>query len=414
MKITRLQNPFVRIAVLMGAALCLQIAQAQRSVALMEGGVPVPPSGLDGRPLPEQATILETAEIPSIRVVVMGEGLVYPWALEFLPDGSLLVTERTGNLRIVRNGVLDPEPVPGGPEAVFRGPSGFPGSIHGYMDIALHPDFDDNGYIYLTYSKPSESERPAVALARGRWDGSGLTEVEDLFIPEGARGSSRIAFGHDGTIFMTADGDDADVQNPNAYAGKVLRLNDDGSVPSDNPFVGIEDHKPEIYSLGHRTTLSLAVHPVTGDVWQAEHGPNGGDELNIIHPGVNYGWPIVSFGRDYTGPWHAETPGHEGFAIPLAYWMPSIAPSGLLIYTGDALAAWKGDVFVGSMRTGQIPGTGHIDRIVFNENLQELRRESLIMELRQRIRDIEQGPDGLLYLAVDAEQGAIFRIEPAG
>ena len=414
MKISHALNPlpFTRFVALIVPLLCLPPAFAQRPVALAENDTPVSPLGLANRPLPDGAMEFATAEEKNIRAVVIGEGLIYPWALEFLPDGSLLVTERTGNLRIIRDGILDPEPVPGGPDAVFRGNSGEPGSVHGYMDIALHPQFADNGYIYLTYSKPMGEGSPALALARGRWTGEALTDVTDIFMPEGIEGASRIAFGHDGTLFMTTGGNDP--QDPDTYGGKVLRLNDDGSVPSDNPFVGREGHKPEVYSLGHRTSLSLAVHPQTGDVWQTENGQNGGDELNLIRPGVNYGWPIVSYGRDYTGPWHSEGgANHEDFEPPLVFWMPSVAPSGLLFYTGDAFANWKGDIFVGALRTGQIPGTGHIERIVLNERLEEMRRESLLVELRQRIRDIGQGPDGLLYMAVDAEQGAILRIEPA-
>lgn len=413
----RISKPLLylrQLAILILAPCCLLTAHAQRSVPLMENGVPVPPSGLDAYPLPDKPMIYRTAEEERIRAVVMGEGLTYPWALAFLPDGTLLVTERTGELRILRDSVLDPRPIPGGPEAVFRGRSGVGGSIHGYMDIAVHPDFENNGYVFLTYSKPTGEDRPVTALARGRWDGRELADVEDIFVAEGTFGASRIAFGHDGSLFMTTNGTNPEgPQDPTAFAGKVLRLNDDGSVPSDNPFVGREGYRPEIYSLGHRTALALAVHPVTGDLWQSENASNGGDEINIIRPGANYGWPIVSYGRDYTGPWHAGRAGHEGFEPPIVIWIPSVSPSGLLFYTGDALPNWTGDVFVGSLRTGQIPGTGHIERIVLNENLEELRRESLLTDLRQRIRDIAQGPDGLIYLTVDAEEGAIIRIEPA-
>src|SRR5690606_27805342 len=204
-------------------------------------------------------------------------------------------------------------------------------------------------------------------------------------------------------------------QDPQNYGGKVLRLNDDGSVPNDNPFVNREGYKPEIYSLGHRNALGLTVHPGTGDVWQSENGPNGGDELNIIRAGANYGWPLVSLGRTYPGPWQSDRniPTHEGFEAPAVYWTPAIAVSGLTFYTGDALSKWAGDLFVGGMRTGEIPGTGRLDRILFNESMEELRRESLLVELHQRIRDVAQGPDGLLYVLTDEDEGAVLRIEPA-
>jgi glucose/arabinose dehydrogenase len=264
--------------------------------------------------------------------------------------------------------------------------------------------------VYFTYSKPA-GDRSNNALARGRWDGKALTDVRDIFVPQPGNGAARIVFGRDGTIFMTNGGNQP--QDTNNHGGKLLRIRDDGTVPPDNPFVGKPGYKPEIYTIGHRTSIGLAVHPVTGDIWQNENGPNGGDEINIIRAGRNYGWPLVSFGRTYQGPWQAERPTHEGFEQPVMFWMPSIAISGMAFYTGNKLPKWKGDVFVGSLRTGEIPGTGHLERVLFNENMQELRRESLLTELRQRIRDVRQGPDELLYVLTDAEDGAILRIEPA-
>jgi glucose/arabinose dehydrogenase len=197
------------------------------------------------------------------------------------------------------------------------------------------------------------------------------------------------------------------------HSGKTLRLNDDGSVPSDNPFVGREGFLPEVYTLGHRSSLGLAVHPGTGDIWQSENGPNGGDELNVIRAGLNYGWPIVSFGRTYQGPWQAKIPTHENYEPPIVYWMPAIAVAGLEFYTGDALSAWTGDIFVAGLRYGEIPGTGQLHRILVNESLEELRREVLLADLRQRMRDVAQGPDGLLYVLTDENEGAVLRIEPA-
>ncbi len=280
------------------------------------------------------------------------------------------------------------------------------------MDVVLHPQFAENRFVYLSYTKPLDEKRQTVAIARGRWDGRALTEVKDVFVADAGTGTaSRLAFGRDNTIYMTTSGNAS--QDPNSQAGKVLRLRDDGSIPPDNPFVGRAGHKPEVYTLGHRSALGLAMHPGTGVMWQNENGPNGGDEINVLKPGANYGWPVVSYGRTYTGPWQNAKLSHESFEQPLVLWIPSIAVSGMTFYTGDRLPKWKGDVFVGSLRTGEIPGTGHIERILFNEKMEELRRESLLGELRQRIRDVRQGPDGLLYVLTDEKQGALLRIEPA-
>jgi glucose/arabinose dehydrogenase len=342
--------------------------------------------------------------------VAVTRGLEAPFSIAFLPDGGMLVTERAGRLRIIRNGVLDPTPVAGGPASYWAVESGLPGAVHGYMDVVLHPRFAENRFVYLTYTKPLDERRRVIALARGRWDGRALTEMRDIYVTDGG-GAARLAFGRDGTLFMSTTGNNP--QDGNTLGGKVLRLRDDGSIPPDNPFVGRAGYKPEVYTLGHRGTLGLAMHPGTGEMWQNENGPNGGDEINVLKPGANYGWPIVSYGRTYQGPWQSERPKHEDFEPPVVYWMPAIAVSGMAFYTGDRFPKWKGDVFVGSLRTGEVPGTGHLERILFNENMQELRRESLLVELRQRIRDVRQGPDGLLYVLTDEKQGALLRIEPA-
>lgn len=399
------------VSVLACSALGASAASAQQAVPFRMG-IPVAPEGLADRPLPEGPMEFATAEGQDIRVVVVTKALEYPYSLAFLPDGDLLVTERAGRLRIIRDGRLDPEPVPGGPDSFWAGQSGLPGAVHGYMNLALHPQFDDNGWIYLSYTKPLDDDRTTVAVARGRWTGTALAEVEDVFELEQGGGPTPIAFGHDGTLFVATSGGNA--QDPTSHGGKVLRINDDGSIPSDNPFVGREGYKPEIYTLGHRNGLGLAVHPQTGDVWQTENGPNGGDEINVIRPGRNYGWPIVSLGRTYQGPWQSEheRPTHDNFEPPIVYWMPAIAVSGIAFYTGEALPQWNGDVFVGGLRYGEIPGTGRLDRILFNEQMQELRRESLLVPLRQRIRDVAQGPDDLLYVLTDEDEGAVLQIGP--
>jgi glucose/arabinose dehydrogenase len=388
------------------------VAVAQQSVPFAEG-VPVAPTGLTGKSLGDGPFLYPTAEQQDIRVTVLTRGLEYPYSLAFLPGGELLVTERRGQLRIIRDGVLDPKPVGGGPASVFKGKSGRLGAMHGYMALAVHPRFEENHWIYFSYSKPLDAERAVTAVARARFEGGRLSDVRDVFTGEDHYGATAIAMTPDAMLWIATSGDDA--QNPKSYVGKVLRLRDDGTVPKDNPFIGKEGYRPEIYSLGHRSSLGLTVHPATNEVWLSEMGPNGGDEINLIKAGRNYGWPLVSLGRSYTGEWQAEggKPTHEGYEYPYVYWTPAISVSGVTFYTGDKLPRWKGDLFVGGLRAGEIPGTGRLERVLFNEKMEELRRESLLVDLRQRIRDVKQGPDGLLYVATDEEQGAILRIEPA-
>jgi len=368
------------------------------------------PIGVEVPPLGSGPWVFDTAEQHKIRVNVVTKGLSHPWALAFFPDGDMLVTERPGRLRIVRRGALDPQPISGVPQVRTDGNGGL-------MDVALHPRFADNQFVYLTYTKPVGNGMGAPALARGRLVGSALTDVRDLLVTEAYEGNSglngRVAFGRDGKVYMSTGGRVGTVaQDPTSLRGKILRLNDDGSVPSDNPFADDAGHRPEIYTFGHRNTLGLMVHPQTGMLWNHENGPNGGDEVNIILPGRNYGWPVVSFGRNYPGARIAEHPTREGMESPLVVWLPAIAVAGLTVYTGDQFPAWKGNAFVGSLREGGIPGTGHLQRIVFNDRTEELRRESMLRELRQRIREVREGPDGFLYLLTDEDDGALLRIEP--
>ena len=367
-----------------------------------EIGVPVPP-------LSDGPWIFDTAEQHKIRVSVVAKGLSHPWAITFLPNNDMLVTERAGRLRLVRDGMLDPQEISGVPTVRTDGNGGL-------MDVAVHPQFDENRLVYLTYTKPVGGGKGAPALARGRLEAGTLVDVRDLIVTEAYEGNSglngRVVFGRDGKVYMSTGGRVTDVsQNPMSLRGKVLRLNDDGTVPDDNPFIKHDDHRPEIYSFGHRNTLGLILHPVTGEIWQHENGPNGGDEINIVLAGRNYGWPVVSFGRDYSGARLYE-PTRDGMETPLVVWLPAIAAAGMAVYTGDQFPAWKGNVFVGSLREGGIPGTGHLERIVFNEKTEELRRETMLTELRQRIREVRQGPDGLLYVLTDADDGALLKIEP--
>jgi aldose sugar dehydrogenase len=380
---------------------------AQQSVPF-NNGTPVAPSGLIVPPLPEGPIEYRTAEGQDIRVVIVARGLSNPWSLAFLPDGGMLLTERgAGRVRVIRDGTLDPEPVAGVPEVRAMG-------LSGLFDIVLHPRFAENRFVYLTYNKPRGERASSLGVARGQWDGSALTGVRDIFVTDDTSSISRMAFGPDGKLYVTTFGSMGEgAQDPMSLAGKVLRLNDDGSVPDDNPFSGRSDHRPEIYTLGHRSPLGLAFHPDTGELWEVEMGPNGGDEINVLRPGANYGWPVVSLGRTYPGPWQSQKFQRDDFEDPVVFWMPSISTSGLAFYTGDRLPKWKGDVFVGGMRYGEIPGTGQLQRILFNEDMQELRREPLLTDLRHRIRDVRQGPDDLLYLLTDhPDDGAVLRIEP--
>lgn len=397
----------VRYAVLWAAPLLFGLAALSEARQQPPVGIPVPPLG-DG------PWVFDTAEQHKIRVSVVTRGLSHPWAIAFLPDGDMLITERDGRLRVVRNGVLDPEPISGVPQVRTDGNGGL-------MDVALHPQFAENHLVYLTYTKPVGHGMGAPALARGRLEGHAFADVRDLLVPDFYEGNSglngRVVFGPDGNVYMSTGGrsqnDIANVaQDPMSLRGKILRLNDDGSVPPDNPFVGRAGYRPEIYTMGHRNTLGLIVHPETGMIWQHENGPNGGDEINIILPGRDYGWPILSFGRDYSGPRISEHPTREGYESPLVVWLPAIAVAGMTVYTGDQFPAWRGNVFVGAMTEGRIPGTGHLQRIVFNERTEEVRRESMLRDLRQRIREVRQGPDGLLYLLTDEDDGALLRIEP--
>jgi aldose sugar dehydrogenase len=391
-----------------GALLLLPAMAALTYAAQPPIGVPVPPLGAG-------PWVVDTAEQHRIRVSVVTKGLSHPWAIAFLPNRDMLITERPGRLRMVRNGVLDPQPISGLPAIRTDGNGGL-------MDVALHPQFASNRLVYFTYTKPVGNGMGAPSLARGRLEGHALVDVKDLLVPDFYAGNSglngRVAFGRDGKVYMSTGGrsenDVANVaQDRGSLRGKVLRLNDDGTVPADNPFVGREGYRPEIYTVGHRNTLGLISHPVTGQIWQHENGPNGGDELNIILPGRDYGWPQVSFGRDYSGRRISEQTTLAGIESPLVVWVPAIAVAGMAVYTGDRFPAWKGNVFVGAMTEGRIPATGHLQRIVFNEKMEEMRRESMLRDFRQRIREVREGPDGLLYLLTDEDDGALLRIEPA-
>jgi glucose/arabinose dehydrogenase len=362
-------------------------------------------------PLPKVPPVYDTTAY-KIRVVTVVNGLSRPFSLAFLPDGSALVTERTGHLRRIVNGALDPMPISGVPEVISR-------AFDGLQDIALHPQFAENHLVYLSYTKPGPDHGTGIALARGRLEGHELKDVKDIyFVGEwtkpGGAGSlgARLVFDRQGFLYMTigccSPGKDQEAQNPASALGKVIRLRDDGTVPPDNPFVGKAGYRPEIFTMGHRNALGLAINPATGDIWENENGPQGGDEINILKAGKNYGWPVASEGRDYGGtlfPTHAEVPGMER---PFMIWVPAIAISGMMFYTADTFPNWKGNVFVGSL------SYNHLERLTFNKKWEPTYgREWLLIDLKQRIRDVRQGPDGNVYLLTDAAYGALLRIERA-
>jgi aldose sugar dehydrogenase len=349
------------------------------------------------------------------RVVTVAEGLENPWSIAFLPGGDMLVTERPGRLRVVRAGRLLPDPVAGVPAVLAEGQGGL-------LDVVPHPDFATNRLIYLSFSKPIAGEEGATtAVVRGRFENDRLTNVEQIFEADSrGRGhyGSRIAFDGNGHVFITVGDRQAPprgnleahpAQDLSNHHGTINRLHDDGRVPADNPFVGRAGVRPEIWSYGHRNPQGLVYDPATGNLWSNEHGPQGGDELNLIQPGANYGWPVVGFGVNYgTGTAIHEGTQREGMEAPAHVWVPSIATSGLMLYTGDRFPRWQGNLFVGGMAGEQLArleldGT----RVVHEETL---------LRGMGRIRDVRQGPDGFIYLAIDDRRGgptAVVRLEPA-
>jgi glucose/arabinose dehydrogenase len=350
-----------------------------------------------------------------IQLSVVARGLSHPWGLVFLPTGEMMVTERPGRVRLLRNGALTPDLIADLSKL----------SVDVLFDIALHPKFAETGWVYLTYMKKGPRPNGAAgywattALARGKWDGTRVQNVVDIFVADGwqdAQGSdaSRVTFAPDGTLYMSSSHRrNAEApQSAGSHIGKVLRLKDDGTVPADNPFVGQAGKKPEVFSMGHRTVLGLTFHPTTGELWETENGPQGGDEVNVIKAGKNYGWPLATFGRDYDGAKLINPAVIAQFETPELIWVPSVTASGIAFYSSDKIPAWKGNLFLGSMTVGRIGGTGNVQRVAFNEK-GEQKRETLFQDLKQRFRDVRQGPDGLLYFLTDENDGAILKAELA-
>lgn len=339
------------------------------------------------------------------RLDTVADGLAFPWCLAFLPNGAMLVTERGGALRIVRDGVLDPVPIAGVPPVFVRGQGGL-------FDVLPHPRFAANRTLYLSYAHGGP-EGNATRLARARFDGERLTDLEVLFTATPLKRpplhyGGRMLFLPDGTLLLTT-GDGfvyrEAAQRLDNLLGKVVRLNDDGSVPSDNPFVGDDDALDAIFSYGHRNPQGLAFDAASGAIYLHEHGAQGGDELNVLEPGANYGWPVATHGLDYTGALITPYKEYPGTVQPLIHWTPSIAPAGMALYNGEAFPEWRGDLFVTSLVFN------NVERLDMEDG-EVKARIPMFQELAERIRDVRQGPDGHLYILTDSPQGRVVRVAP--
>lgn len=361
-------------------------------------------------PLPPAAAQDFRSEDGPVRVVTVATGLEHPWGLAFLPDDRMLVTERPGRLRIVRPDGTMSEPVKGTPEVYATGQGGL-------LDVALDPGFVGNQLIYLSYAE-ADGDLAGTAVARGRLvegdDGQPRLENLQVIFRQQPKVSgnyhfgSRLVFMPDGTLFVTlGERNQRDrAQKLDEDLGKLVRINPDGSIPKDNPFVGRRGVRPEIWSLGHRNSQGAAINPATGQLWTHEHGARGGDEINIPEAGKNYGWPIITYGRDYTLLPIGEGTSKPGLEQPIYYWDPSIAPSGMAFYTGSVFPAWRGDLFVGAL-AGQV-----LVRLELDGN-KVSHEERLLDDLGERIRDVRQGPDGKLWLLTDNTDGRVLRLDPA-
>jgi glucose/arabinose dehydrogenase len=355
-----------------------------------------------------QEAQLERSQRHNFRIVTVATGFDHPWGLALLPNGDMLVTERSGKLRIIRSGKLDAKPIEGVPEVYAAGQGGL-------LDVVLHPDFESNRLVYLSYASRG-SGGAGTEVARGRLSGKRLEGVEVIFrVAPKTAGSrnhygSRLLFAPDKTLFITT-GDRYNymrqAQDTGDHLGTIVRIRDDGSVPADNPFVGRSDARPEIYSYGHRNVQGIALRPGENAIWAHEHGPRGGDEVNIIRPGANYGWPAITYGIDYSGAIISDKTAAPGMEQPVVYWDPSIAPSGMAFYDGDRFPEWRGDLFVGALAHTQLR------RLELDGN-RVVAQEALLDDLGERIRDVRAGPDGFLYVLTDSRDGSVLRLEPSG
>ena len=381
-----------------------------------------PPQGPPPMLPTRDAPLTINAGAQKVRVVLVADGLVGPWDLVLLPDGNLLVNASNGALRLVEKGQLKPEPV-------WKVEAQGNDVLHG---LVIHPDFGRNHLVYVSYLKDGGDKGQTLGISRGRLDGGKLKDVKEVFVAdawENARMgmAGRMIFGPDKTLYVEVGDrdrlccqakDDNSIrmraQSLKDHVGKVLRLTDEGGIPKDNPFVGRADARGEIYTYGHRNGYGLAVNPETGQLWQAEIGPMGGDEVNVLAPGHNYGWPVVSMGRNYTGTLVSDQPfAQPGMDNARMFWVPSISPSSIMFYTGDKFPRWKNNLFVGALTTKQLI------RVAFAQPSQAERREGLLIPLGVRIRDVQQSPDGYIYVATEgasggtASDGMVLKIEPA-
>jgi aldose sugar dehydrogenase len=363
--------------------------------------------GCSGQPQGVAADERIESEQAAFHVIEVVPGLEHPWAVAFLPEGDMLITERPGRLRLVSGGELQPDPIAGVPEVWASGQGGL-------LDVALHPDFADNRLVYLSYSATVGGGQH-THVARGRLGEGTLEDVEVIFqagppASGGRHFGSRLVFDDEGYLFITIGdrGDAERAQDPSDHAGTVVRLHDDGRVPDDNPFAAGGEGAPEVYSYGHRNPQGMALHPETGRVWTHEHGPRGGDEINITEAGINFGWPVITYGVAYSGlPIGEGITEHPDMRSALYHWTPSIAPSGMAFYDGEAIAGWQGNLFVGAL-AGQ-----HLARLELDGE-QVVAEERLLENTIGRIRDVRSGPDGFLYLLTDHANGGLYRLEPAG
>jgi glucose/arabinose dehydrogenase len=349
------------------------------------------------------ATDYESEDHP-FRLTTLTEGLVHPWSLAFLPNGDFLITERPGRLRLFRDGVLLPEPIAGIPDVAANGQGGL-------LDVAIGPDFESDRFIYLSYAGGGD-RGVGTEVARARLTGDSLIDLEMILAVEPKSGGgrhfgSRLVFGRDGYLYVTLGerGTPDRAQDLGDLAGTVARIAPDGAIPPDNPFIGRSGVRPEIYSYGHRNPQGMTRHPETDEVWSVEHGPKGGDELNLLGPGLNYGWPVITHGRSYAGFKIGEGSAKPGMEQPVRFWVPSISPSGMAFYSGEEFPAWRGDLFIGAL-SGRLLVRLEIDGHGVT------REERLLEDFGQRIRDVRQGPDGRLYILTDSADGALLRLDP--
>jgi aldose sugar dehydrogenase len=377
-------------------AMATAICAAAPTHASAEPARPIPPP-------PQPAKVVKAG----YKVTEIAKGLDHPWSMAFLPDGSILVTERAGRLRLIKGGSLQTAPIAGVP-AVHTG------SQAGLFDIVLHPKFAENNIVYLTYAAGTAAAN-GTQVARARFDGSALQDLKVIFKAMPLKDTDnhyggRLAFLADGTFALTV-GEGFEyrekAQDLTSDLGKIVRLNEDGSVPQDNPYIGQASVRPEIYTWGHRNEQGLTLDEQSGRLYETEHGPRGGDELNVIVARRNYGWPVITYGMDYSGAYVSPYTQRPGLEQPVIYWTPSIAPSGLAVYHGDKFPAWRGDLFVGAL------AFKHLRRVHLDEHGDVIDQEQLLNDLNWRIRDVRAAPDGYLYVCTDEADGRVLRLEPA-